>query len=134
MNLTRWVFYSRHVHAPPVAEQQLRTLPGCSQVFEKGTSSAGHSHCAVNLGIWLKPAKDGKLRANPLTFISMSSFMLPHKISQFSGTCTAMKVGPCAFVGRVELVFEGEQSPQETPGHCSALSEFCDLFNIIQTK
>lgn len=52
------------------------------------------SYCAVKLRIWLKPAKDGDFRANPLTFISMSSFMLAHKISQFSGTCTAMKVVP----------------------------------------
>jgi len=76
------------------AQPSLPNLPGCGEVFQKGISTAGRSCCAVNLGIWLKPVKDGKFRANPLTSISMSSFMLPHKISQFSGTCAAMKVVP----------------------------------------
>jgi len=61
--------------------------------FRKGCSLLC-SYYAVKLRIWLKPAKDGNFGANPLTFISMSSFMLAHKISQFSGTCTAMKVVP----------------------------------------
>lgn len=80
--------------APPAGCVVVVDNPPRLQVFEEGISTTGHSYYAVSPRVWLKPARDGKFRANPLTFISMSSFVLPHKISQFSGTCTAMKVVP----------------------------------------
>lgn len=87
--------HRRYVLPPPegwagAAGSSPSLQPG---VRERDTR-AGCSYSAVNLRIWLEPAEDGKFRANTWMFISMSSFMLPHKISQFSGTCTAMKVVP----------------------------------------